>query len=299
MYQDFLNKNDDYLNDFKQKVANQKIATVEERRSELARSRNNFLGTFAGITLAGLVGWFVLAPQYANTSKEIPVIHRPQTAVKIKPENSGGMDIPNQDKDVYNIIEKKNVDNTVVENLLPTPEAPKLPDIVPDVSDVNANNLDEIVDNVVEPSKSEAENVKKVEDSALPNKPTDLFDAKSADTVSEKVAKVETPKVAETPKIEPKKVEQPKTQTIANNGNWQIQLIASKNKDAVEKAWTTLSTKYSGLKAYTHEVQSSDLGSQGMFYRLRAGSFASKEEAVQACAKLKAQGLTDCISKER
>ncbi|MEE6208160.1 MAG: hypothetical protein VZR95_08925, partial [Alphaproteobacteria bacterium] len=64
MYQDFFNKNDGYLDDFKQKVAEQKIATMEERRDELARSRNNFLGTFAGIALAGVVGWFVLIPQY-------------------------------------------------------------------------------------------------------------------------------------------------------------------------------------------------------------------------------------------
>lgn len=66
MYQDFFNKNDDYLNEFKQKVANQKIASMEERQAEIIRSRNNFLGTFAGITLAGIVGWFVLAPQYAE-----------------------------------------------------------------------------------------------------------------------------------------------------------------------------------------------------------------------------------------
>ena len=39
MYPGLLNKDDDYLNDFKQKVANQKIATLEERRTELARSR--------------------------------------------------------------------------------------------------------------------------------------------------------------------------------------------------------------------------------------------------------------------
>ena len=100
MYQDFFNRNDDYLSELKQKVANQKIATLEERRSELARSRNNFLGTFAGIALAGIVGWFVLAPQYAETEKEIPIIRRPQTAVKIKPENPGGMEIPNQDKNI-------------------------------------------------------------------------------------------------------------------------------------------------------------------------------------------------------
>lgn len=304
MYQDFFNKNDDYLSEFKQKVANQKIATMEERRAELAHSRNNFLGTFAGIALAGVVGWFVLAPQYAETEKEIPVIRRPQTAVKIKPENPGGMDIPNQDKDVYNIVEKKDVDNTVVENLLPTPEKPKLPDIVPEVSDINPNvgSLDEIVGDVA------ADKPINVDTPAVPDKPTDLL----AGTQS-----TETPKVSETKSqpSEPAKAAAPvapakktpatpseKTSATApqtTGGNWQIQLIASKNKASVEQAWKTLSAKYAVLQSYGYEIQESDLGSQGMFYRLRAGAFASKADAAKACANLKTQGLNDCIVKQR
>lgn len=302
MYQDFFNKNDDYLSEFKQKVANQKIATMEERRSELARSRNNFLGTFAGIALAGVVGWFVLAPQYAQTEKEIPIIRRPQTAIKIKPENPGGMDIPNQDKNVYSIVEKKDVDNTVVENLLPKPETPKLPDIVPEVSDVdtNADNLDQIVDEVSETKTAETvsktdnlEKNVKTSNNNVPDKPADLLtdskNNKETAVKTEKIvsAKTETPVAAE---VEPAK-------TI--NGGWQIQLIASKNKAAVEKTWTDLSGKFADLRKLSHEIQASDLGTQGMFYRLRAGSFASKTEAAQACAALKAKGLRDCIAKEK
>lgn len=302
MYQDFFNKNDDYLSEFKQKVANQKIATMEERRSELARSRNNFLGTFAGIALAGVVGWFVLAPQYAQTEKEIPIIRRPQTAIKIKPENPGGMDIPNQDKNVYSIVEKKDVDNTVVENLLPKPETPKLPDIVPEVSDVdtNADNLDQIVDEVSETKTAETasktdslEKNVKTSNNNVPDKPADLLvdskNNKETAVKTEKIvsAKTETPVAAE---VEPAK-------TI--NGGWQIQLIASKNKAAVEKTWTDLSGKFADLRKLSHEIQTSDLGTQGMFYRLRAGSFASKTEAAQACAALKAKGLRDCIAKEK
>ncbi len=294
MYQDFFSKNDDYLNDFKQKVANQKIATLEERRTELARSRNNFLGTFAGIALAGVVGWFVLAPQYAETEKEIPIIRRPQTAVKIKPENPGGMDIPNQDKNVYNIVEKKEVDNTVVENLLPKPETPKLPDIVPEVSDVdvNANNLDQIVDEVSAEKAPEkpAEIKEAAANNNVPAKPADLL----ADTAPAKPA---APEKAAAPQA--KTAEKTAASAPAAAGGWQIQLIASKNKAAVEKTWTDLSAKYSDLQKMPHEIQASDLGAQGMFYRLRAGSFADKAAAAQACALLKAKGLRDCIAKEK
>lgn len=286
MYQDFFNKNDDYLDKFKQKVAEQKIASMEERRSEMARSRNNFLGTFAGVVLAGVVGWFVLAPQYEQAHKEIPVIQRPQTAVKIKPENPGGMDIPNRDKDVYDIVEKKAVDNTVVENLLPAPEKPKLPDIVPDDAEVDANakNLDEIVDEVTDsvPLKEETKAPDAVA-AAIPAKPADVLEDKK-----EEVKQV----VKETPKEVVKE-----TQEVAKWA-WQVQLIVSKDKNKIEKTWQEWSAKYSSLKSFSHEIQSDNLGAQGIVYKLRAGSFATKDQAQKACAAIKAQGL-DCIAKER
>lgn len=209
MYQDFFNKNDDYLDEFRQKVANQKIATMEERRTELARSRNNFLGTLAGIVLAVVVGWFILAPQYGENSKEIPIIRRPQTVVKIKPENPGGMEIPNQDKDVYNIVEKKDVDNTVVENLLPTPEQPKLPDIAPEETDIdeNATNLDEIVDEVSD--KGTVDEAKSETTDKVPEKPADLLDESIEQKAPELAKPVEN------------KVEKPTTPP-ATDGKWQI-----------------------------------------------------------------------------
>ncbi|MBR2137306.1 MAG: SPOR domain-containing protein [Alphaproteobacteria bacterium] len=293
MYQDFFNKNDDYLDEFRQKVANQKIATIEERRTEMAHSRNNFLGTIAGIGLACVVGWFVLSPQYVENNKEIPVIHRPSTSVKIKPENPGGMDIPNQDKDVYNIVEKKEVDNTVIENLLPSPEQPKLPDIVPEVADLNENatNLDEIVDEVTDKTAETIETA----DNNIPQKPEDVL----APAQEKQAADVKTEKETAKKETEAKQPEVETTKPTPQAGAWQLQFIASKNKTAVEKLWNDLTAKYSELKVYPHEIQTADLGAQGTFYKLRAGSFASKNEAQNACARLKAKGLTDCIAKER
>lgn len=312
MYQDFFNKNDGYLDDFKQKVAEQKIASMEERHDELIRSRNNFLGTFAGIALAGVVGWFVLIPQYQQVNKEIPVIRRPQTAVKIKPENPGGMEIPNQDKDVYNIVEKKDVDTTVVENLLPTPEQPKLPDIVPDETEINENatNLDELVEEVNEETETTVEKASATVDNAVPNKPKDLLAEAASEVAQEQETKSKTVQAEQTKAVEsvvePVKsvaqvdIAEPEVKAVTTpNGKWQIQLIASKNKDAIEKSWSTWSAKYSLLKSLTYEIQPVDLGAQGTIYRLRAGSFADKTEAQNACATLKKQGLADCIAKER
>ena len=299
MYQDFYNKNnEEYLDAFKQKVAEQKIATMEERRHELARSRNNFLGTLAGAVLAVVVGWFILMPQYKQTQKDVPTIHRPETAAKVKPENPGGMDIPNQDKDVYSIVEKKDVDNTVIENLLPTPEEPKVPDIVPAQAS-DAENLDKAVAQVVDNTKTD-----------VPSKPQDLL-AETTETAENEIseaevlaqkAKAEAKAAEEKAKAEAKATEEKAKVEVAKSvadGKWQVQFVASKNKDAVEKTWGDLTRKYSMLQAYTHEVQRADLGSLGVVYRLRAGSFATREEAAKVCSALKAKGMNDCIVKER
>lgn len=336
MYQDFYNKkNEDYLNAFKQKVAEQKIATMEERKHELARSRNNFLGTLAGAVLAVVVGWFILMPQYKQASKDVPLIRRPQAAVKIKPENPGGMEIPNQDKDVYNLVEKKEIDNTVVENLLPAPEEPKLPDIVPETVNAEADNLDEIVEEVSEqtentlPNKPEdlladsaKENVEKV-GSQVQNEAAEIKET-AEQKVSTEVQNAETAAKTEVETATTNATSESVKENTANNdiaankvaedaaskandapaktvadGKWQIQFVASKNKDAVEKTWINLTQKYSMLTAYSHEVQRADLGSLGVVYRLRAGNFASRDEASKVCAALKAKGMNDCIVKER
>ena len=122
------NKDDDFLNEFRQKLNDQSIANFEEKKNEINRSKNVFIGAVSGIALAAVVGWFVLSPRYANDPNvELPVIRRPQTAVKVQPTEPGGMEILNQDKSVYDIIEKKDNNAPLVENLLPPPEEPQLP----------------------------------------------------------------------------------------------------------------------------------------------------------------------------
>ena len=68
MFQEFPedNKGDDFLNEFRQKIADQSSANLEERRNELKRSKSVFIGAVSGVALAGVVGWFILAPQYAD-----------------------------------------------------------------------------------------------------------------------------------------------------------------------------------------------------------------------------------------
>ena len=58
MFQEFPedNKGDDFLNEFRQKIADQSSNNIEERRNEMKRSKSVFIGAVSGVALAGVVG---------------------------------------------------------------------------------------------------------------------------------------------------------------------------------------------------------------------------------------------------
>lgn len=293
---------DDVLNEFRQKQAN---FDLEEKRNEINNSRSLFIGALAGLAMAAVVGWFVLAPQYqSGEEEEVPVIRRPQEEVKIPPVEPGSVEISNQEKTVYDIIERK-PENQEEANVLPPSEQPNADAIEALVEEVTAKEnaapaakANEIrAESLTAPTKpaevkAEAEKAPvvmvAVEASAEKKKPVagKTEEAAQAETkVAKTAVKVERPasKVKEAASAAAK-------QKTITKGAWQIQLMSSPNKAAVEKSWKTMSAKYKVLSGLPHEVSSVDLGAKGTYYRLKAGSFATKAEAVALCGKLKAAG---------
>ena len=364
MFNDFPedNQNDDFLNEFRQKLANQSTARIEEKQKEMQRSKSVFLGAATGIGLACAVGWFVLAPRYSsNLESEIPVVKRPQTAVKIKPTEPGGMEISNQDKSIYDIIDKNEGKEKTVENLLPPPEEPKLPEVVAETvseteqvvaqapatdatnTEVQAVATNEtVVQESVEaqPVQNEVAQDKTVSIAeaseklqAEPQKRSALFvdprvayqerlkEKQAEENAQFELAKAEAAKqakeratgVAETSPTAPTSVqasvETPKVETIAQApvasgpttaaaGSWQIQLMSSKNKDAVEKSWTGLVKKYAFLSGLPYEIETADIDFGSTYYRLKTGAFTNKADADKVCNQIKAAGGS-CLVKKK
>ncbi len=303
MFKEFSNnKDDDYLSEFRQKIASERQAELLARKQEIQRSRNGFIGTLAGIALAGFVSWFLLVPRFNNkTLQETPIIHRPVTPVKIQPNNPGGMEILNQDKPVYNLVEKQEVKNVKVESILPTPEKPKLPEIVPEteiaqeninaekpVTDLEVNNLDELIE------KIDTDSNKKIQ---IPQKPEKIdIEVKTVEAVKSEIKKAE-PQTIEVKEKEISQIKKEKNKP-ENAEVWQLQLMASSNMESVKKSWTTLSEKYTQLKKTNHEIESATLDNGSMVYRLKAGMFSSRQQADDFCNTLKQQGL-NCIVKQK
>ena len=320
MFQDFSddNKGDDFLNEFRQKVVDQPSVSLEERRNELHRSKSVFIGAVSGVVLAGVVGYFILAPQYSEISNtEIPVIRRPQAAVKVQPSEPGGMEILNQDKSVYDIIERKD-NEPKTENLLPPPEQPKLPIVVAEQPAMKAEPIklasNQLNTNDIVPEKViSSVGVASVNETAPAKDAKQTGDAPEAKVIGLKEAvQIENKKIAAqqaqpTPKVEPEvkaepveKVETKKAPAPqkAVAGMWQIQLMSSPNKQAVEKAWVSLSKKYKMLQGQPHEIEAADLDFDKTFYRLKAGAFADRQGADELCKDIKALGGT-CIVKKK
>ena len=293
---DTTEKDGEFLDEFRQRLNSQPLDSLEERKNDITRSQHIFLGTVLGVGLAGIVSWFILSPDYSSVQDaEIPVVRRPQAAIKVQPADPGGLEILNQDKTVYDIVEKKDSSDAKVENLLPPPEEPKLV-----LADTSAD------------SSPRAAKEKEVETPAI------AAPQVTADT-SAKVANSADAKLqpeTQTPKEEPKEeikieIKQPEPSVVASkpkaqaqkeqaiaNGSWQIQLISSPNKSAMEKAWNDLSKKYAVLKGLPHEVETADLGSKGIFYRLKAGAFKERAEADKICNSIKSAGGS-CLVKKK
>lgn len=316
MFADFnSNKNnDDFLDEFRQKLNNEPDESFEERKNEISRSKNVFVGTVSGIAMAAVVGWLVLSPRYTSENNtELPVVRRPQTAIKVQPAEPGGMEIQNQDKSVYDIIEKKEVAK-VVENLLPPPEEPQLPVVSATIEDTPIMaKAEEIIK--IEEAKIEAPIIEKtLEAQAKPEEinKQEVLENPSTETAPKEVnVAVNPPQTNETKPIEaeaikkapiPQPVKQQEihkeVKTSAASDLWQVQLISSSNRQAVDNAWSGLVKKYPMLEGQPQEIETAYLGAKGTFYRLKAGAFNKRVEADNLCNDIKALGGT-CIVKKK
>ena len=284
----FRRDDEEVLNEFRQKQVN---FDLEERKNEIDNSRSLFIGALAGLAMAGVVGWFVLAPRYQNAAPEdVPVITRPQTPVKIQPSDPGDVELASQERTVYDIIEKKTEtqeqDQVVVATEQPDGNAiEKLAEAVADsdnaISQKDVESLTQNVKKTAQPVVIE-KNIQ-----AEPVEEVKQQEEQKTAAANPAEVKNETPKAESKPEV---KEEPKKTIAAAQKGNWQVQLMSSPNRAAVEKSWLMMSRKYKVLKNLPHEIESADLGAKGTFYRLKAGAFSSKAEAAAACSQIKSAG---------
>jgi len=216
----------------------------------------------AVIAIAG-VAWLVHDRTTATSaSGEVPYVAAEAGPEKIRPQQEGGIEVPNQDIRVYNELNgSKPAKESEV--LLPPPEAPIAPPAVPSAESQTAAGTPAI------PS--------------VPAAPLDVAPAAGAGTPpGDTSATASASQSAATATVaEP-------VQTVTTTGAFRIQLAAVKSEDAAQAAWKKLmKTHPDVLKGLKLNVVKVDRGADGALFRVQGGPFADRNAAESACGKLK------------
>jgi cell division protein FtsN len=88
----------------------------------------------------------------------------------------------------------------------------------------------------------------------------------------------------------------PKEAAPAKPSQYVVQVGSKQNQTEALATFADMQQKYPTLLAsYRPMVQKADLGSKGVWYRLRIGPIVDKSAASKLCGQLKSQGHPDCL----
>jgi cell division septation protein DedD len=235
-----------------------------------------FVAGMLGLVVLGGAIWIFygrMGPDVAGG--EVPYITAEAGPEKIRPQEEGGLQVPNQDIQVYNeLTGSPGAPETEV--LLPPPEDPVNPPVVAEQQQTTGPAE---IPSVPAPPE--------VEPAAGANAESGRPDAPAAPVEPAVEAAPAAPAEA-APPDEP-------VQTAAVTGAYRIQLAAVKSQDAAQVGWKKMAKAHPDvLGSLTFNVVKVDRSSGGALYRLQAGPFADRATAEAACGKLK-QKRQDCL----
>jgi hypothetical protein len=251
----------------------------------------------------GTAAWYFLKKKpttsIAQTSSaEPPTIKADNRPMKAKPQDPGGMEVPNQDKMIYDRLGGQQGNQQQPERLLPPPEPPKQPPVQQQAAKAPPPTLEPpqpppaprqaVTPEAPPPAAPPAPPPTKVAELPAANKPLLPPPAASPPPAESKPALVsgKSP-IPATPAAPAAK---PATVKAVPGGAWQVQLGALRSQADAEGEWKKLQKANTDLlSGLSPEVIRADLGEKGVFWRLRAGPFSDPEVAKTLCAAMEAR----------
>jgi cell division protein FtsN len=204
-----------------------------------------------------------------------PLIRADHSPIKVVPEKPGGMQVPHQDKTVYDRLSGK-PETIEAERLLPPPEViVKRPE--PTLESEPEKTVPE-PEKIVEKVKTVIKEVPLVP-KPTPAAPKPVVTKKKEPAAPVVKAAAEAPKPA-VPASKPKPLKKP--------GSHMIQVGAYRTAAKATTGWNSLvKANKALLGGLSPLVVRADLGSRGVFHRLRAGPVDGPEAAAALCSRLK------------
>ena len=224
--------------------------------------RRMLVAALTVIILAIFGGLIWYSYMEGSNNGPVPVVRADNSVVKEKPENPGGLDVPDQDKRVFNRVASDGVEND--ENLGPSAELPVERPAQKSLAQKSLAQKPPVVEEVAQDQSPPEETLPVAENTSEPPvlKPEDI--AKEVAAIA--------------PSVEGMK------------DGLLIQLGAFGKQEAAKNLWNKL---YKGnkvlLEGLKPDIMMIDLGKKGVLYRLRGGLVASRPDADKICAALKAK----------
>lgn len=249
-------------------------------------------GFLLAVVVAGVVAWALTGGTGPVADDgPAPLVAAPEGPDKVVPDDPGGLDVPNQDKMVYEAMTGEE-EAEAPEHLLPAAEEPAeealaaAQDAAGAASDEaqNAGAAVEAADDALGGVSELAESEAAVVEPAAGEPAADM-----------PVAEV-PPEPAPEPAPAPAPAPEPVVVASAPAGDYVVQ-VGSFREESVARAegerLKVLHGEIAGGLAVS--VQRADLGAEkGVYYRARFGAFASREAADALCAQLKVR-KQDCL----
>lgn len=290
---------------------------MQEARPEKVKILSIALALAALAVFVGIVWYAYDQGRQVGSDAAAPLIKAPSKPVKIKPQDAGGMRVPDQDKLVLQDVDGAKVER--VERLLPQPEeplAPITPPVTPPITlptaakatDAAAPETAGVTAPVQTPTVTTTPAVVSALKPALTPPPKVVKPlgtpvaqkskpaAKKPESgTAETVTKAVTKPIAKPAAVEPvpKKTAVAKAaarDVPATKGKFMVQIAAVRSQQNAKAEWQRVQRKnpdvLSGLTLMTQKI---DLGAnKGIFYRIQAGPI-SEAQAAKICQTLKSR----------
>ncbi len=246
------------------------LMRVNRRRGQIL----TVMVSIAAIASFGSVVWWAHNQDVKAGGRGLEplVVQAPATPSRVKPENAGGLTVPNQDKEVFNRLQPNTVP-AQPEKLLPGSTNPKLP----------AGGI--------------------LPTPAAPKPPDTEVAAKTPTPMQAATPAAATPGSGPTPAVtetKPAATESgPSIASLIDNmsgpsGGWRVQVASVKNEDVAKSTWARLQSAHGDVMANLRmQAVRVDLGDKGVWYRVQGGPLDEKQ-AQSVCNTLKTR-KADCV----
>ena len=289
---------DDYDRDILDIIPERFDADADSHQARAGTRLRNWLLLGLAVIVVGVlvaIGWRMVGNR-GGGGDGIAVITADQRPIKVRPDDRGGMQVPNQDKLVYGRLDGEGEGK--VERLLPQAEQPTPPAPAavpaPAAKPAVAPPAAEVLKPPPAPStaKPQAAAVAAMSPPPATAPPAPAAPAPAPAKASQGAA----PAPASAPVLKPVAAPPAKAPTVAAvrpapvvaaAGDYLVQLGALRSATDADREWRRIQHAHgdllSGLKSDVMEV---DLEAKGVFWRLRAGPL-NEQSARHICVELK------------